>query len=155
MAPPPWLAGLGVWFALRMREVPGSNPGRAQFFFFFYSHIDPKLEFKIKLISIKTDNCRSPDSNLWIFSKHYKVKTFYISMMIWVCCDQYVLTIFFRQMELTNFISSQEKSQNMEKKRNIISNAIQHATGTFNTLLPSVFPSESSWESNNVEMVTA
>ena len=24
-----WLVGLGVWFALRVREVPGSNPGRA------------------------------------------------------------------------------------------------------------------------------
>ena len=25
----PWLVGLGVWFSLRVREVPGSNPGRA------------------------------------------------------------------------------------------------------------------------------
>ena len=25
-----WLVGLGVWFSLRVREVPGSNPGRAQ-----------------------------------------------------------------------------------------------------------------------------
>ena len=25
-----WLDGLGVWFALRVREVPGSNPGQAQ-----------------------------------------------------------------------------------------------------------------------------
>ena len=24
-----WLVGLGVWFSLRVREVPGSNPGRA------------------------------------------------------------------------------------------------------------------------------
>ncbi len=24
-----WLVGLGVWFLLRVREVPGSNPGRA------------------------------------------------------------------------------------------------------------------------------
>ena len=24
-----WLSGLGVWFALRVREVPGSNPGWA------------------------------------------------------------------------------------------------------------------------------
>ena len=24
------LVGLGVWFSLRVREVPGSNPGRAQ-----------------------------------------------------------------------------------------------------------------------------
>ena len=23
----PWLVGLGVWFSLRVREVPGSNPG--------------------------------------------------------------------------------------------------------------------------------
>ena len=29
-----WLDGLGVWFALRVREVPGSNPGQAQRFFF-------------------------------------------------------------------------------------------------------------------------
>ena len=27
-----WLDGLGVWFALRVREVPGSNPGQAQLF---------------------------------------------------------------------------------------------------------------------------
>ena len=27
------LFGLGVWFSLRVREVPGSNPGRAQCFF--------------------------------------------------------------------------------------------------------------------------
>ena len=27
------LVGLGVWFSLRVREVPGSNPGRAQFLF--------------------------------------------------------------------------------------------------------------------------
>ena len=27
-----WLVGLGVWFSLRVREVPGSNPGRAQHF---------------------------------------------------------------------------------------------------------------------------
>ena len=25
----PWLVGLGVWFSLWVREVPGSNPGRA------------------------------------------------------------------------------------------------------------------------------
>ena len=24
---PAWLSGLGVWFSLRVREVPGSNPG--------------------------------------------------------------------------------------------------------------------------------
>ena len=27
-----WLVGLGVWFSLRVREVPGSNPGRAHHF---------------------------------------------------------------------------------------------------------------------------
>ena len=27
-----WLVGLGVWFSLRVREVPGSNPGRAHYF---------------------------------------------------------------------------------------------------------------------------
>jgi hypothetical protein len=27
-----WLVGLGVWFSLRVREVPGSNPGRALLF---------------------------------------------------------------------------------------------------------------------------
>ena len=27
------LVGLGVWFSLRVREVPGSNPGQAHFFF--------------------------------------------------------------------------------------------------------------------------
>ena len=29
-----WLFGLGVWFSLRVREVPGSNPGGAHHFFF-------------------------------------------------------------------------------------------------------------------------
>ena len=29
-----WLDGLGVWFSLWVREVPGSNPGQAQLFFF-------------------------------------------------------------------------------------------------------------------------
>ena len=28
------LVGLGVWFSLRVREVPGSNPGRARFDYF-------------------------------------------------------------------------------------------------------------------------
>ena len=28
-----WLVGLGVWFSLWVREVPGSNPGRAHNFF--------------------------------------------------------------------------------------------------------------------------
>ena len=28
-----WLVGLGVWFSLWVREVPGSNPGQARFFF--------------------------------------------------------------------------------------------------------------------------
>ena len=39
------LSGLGVWFSLWVREVPGSNPGWAQFFFeerknFFRGHTD-------------------------------------------------------------------------------------------------------------------
>ena len=29
-----WLVGLGAWFSLWVREVPGSNPGRAQSFCF-------------------------------------------------------------------------------------------------------------------------
>ena len=29
-----WLVGLGVWFSLRVREVPGLNPGRALWYFF-------------------------------------------------------------------------------------------------------------------------
>ena len=32
-----WLVGLGVWFSLRVREVPGSNPGRAQSFCNLYT----------------------------------------------------------------------------------------------------------------------
>ena len=32
-----WLFGLGVWFSLRVREVPGSNPGGAQFFLCVFS----------------------------------------------------------------------------------------------------------------------
>ena len=31
-----WLVGLGVWFSLRVREVPGSNPGRALIFHFTF-----------------------------------------------------------------------------------------------------------------------
>ena len=33
-----WLNGLGVWFSLWVREVPGSNPGWAHCFFYFYVH---------------------------------------------------------------------------------------------------------------------
>ena len=34
-----WLVGLGVWFSLWVREVPGSNPGRAlQVFWYFTYH---------------------------------------------------------------------------------------------------------------------
>ena len=35
-----WLVGLGVWFSLRVREVPGSNPGRA----LFYHVLDTTLD---------------------------------------------------------------------------------------------------------------
>ena len=31
------LVGLGVWFSLRVREVPGSNPGRAPYLLLIYS----------------------------------------------------------------------------------------------------------------------
>ena len=34
-----WLSGLGVWFALRVREVPGSNPGWAHVTFFYFAHL--------------------------------------------------------------------------------------------------------------------
>ncbi len=30
-----WLVGLGAWFSLWVREVPGSNPGQAHYFLFF------------------------------------------------------------------------------------------------------------------------
>ena len=33
-----WLVGLGVWFSLRVREVPGSNPGRAFSFCLSFTH---------------------------------------------------------------------------------------------------------------------
>ena len=50
-----WLDGLGVWFSLRVREVPGSNPGQAHLTFleFFLVIIikkrlwDPTLTQKI------------------------------------------------------------------------------------------------------------
>ena len=90
----------------------------------YRSKVNEKLSYKITIFGHRTPIRE-------FFSKHSKVKIFYISMMIWVCCDRYVSTIFFRPMELTSFISNQEKSQNMGKKRNITLNAIQHATGTF------------------------
>ena len=31
-----WLGGLGVWFSLRVREVPDSNSGQAQKYFIYY-----------------------------------------------------------------------------------------------------------------------
>ena len=37
-----WLVGLGVWFSLRVREVPGSNPGRALYFYF-----DPRAKAEL------------------------------------------------------------------------------------------------------------
>ena len=68
-----WLSGLGVWFALRVREVPGSNPGWAlqhstrqvQPFLLFYllwgnylfSH--PQIAFNITFI-----DCRQKHSGL-------------------------------------------------------------------------------------------
>ena len=38
------LVGLGVWFSLRVREVPGSNPGRALSFFFSFFELNPFLK---------------------------------------------------------------------------------------------------------------
>ena len=46
------LVGLGVWFSLRVREVPGSNPGRAQCFFFQNIkiwHLDKKAPARFEL----------------------------------------------------------------------------------------------------------
>ena len=34
-----WLVGLVVWFSLRVREVPGSTPGRAHQMYFFFNKI--------------------------------------------------------------------------------------------------------------------
>ena len=42
-----WLNGLGVWFSLWVREVPGSNPGWAQLFF---HHLSAKGWFAIKML---------------------------------------------------------------------------------------------------------
>ena len=49
---PGWLDGLGVWFVLWVREVPGSNPGQAQNFRFlvlfpFFCKIESCLLMKI------------------------------------------------------------------------------------------------------------
>ena len=38
-----WLVGLGVWFSLWVREVPGSNPGRAHS---FWNNFDEKSDEK-------------------------------------------------------------------------------------------------------------
>ena len=40
-----WLVGLGVWFSLWVREVPGSNPGRALRFYFYKSSINFIIRF--------------------------------------------------------------------------------------------------------------
>ena len=43
-----WLVGLGVWFSLRVREVPGSNPGRALNIFFAFAHMWLHLVLLVK-----------------------------------------------------------------------------------------------------------
>ena len=57
LAPPPassqlamWLSGLGVWFSLWVREVPGSNPGWAQIFSAFFSEILRIFTFQINIL---------------------------------------------------------------------------------------------------------
>ena len=47
-----WLSGLGVWFALRVREVPGSNPGWAHRYpfissFYFFGQTITGFEMKL------------------------------------------------------------------------------------------------------------
>ena len=47
-----WLVGLGVWFSLRVREVPGSNPGRAR-------SVYHEVEFCVQWLG-KVSNSKSP-----------------------------------------------------------------------------------------------
>ena len=51
-APACWLVGLGVWFSLRVREVPGSNPGRALTF---------NLVIKVILLKVGPGEIRTRD----------------------------------------------------------------------------------------------
>ena len=51
-----WLSGLGVWFALRVREVPGSNPGWAHsknIFIYFEGEIRIRLFLQV-IFSLRT-----------------------------------------------------------------------------------------------------
>ena len=61
------LVGLGVWFSLRVREVPGSNPGRAQVLSahaveLLLSQIHPReigtFAVKLKLLYFHVEVCR-------------------------------------------------------------------------------------------------
>ena len=60
------LNGLGVWFSLWVREVPGSNPGWAQFYFFYGETDIVSHDIYSNICSILTANlifCQSYNKN--------------------------------------------------------------------------------------------
>ena len=53
-----WPVGLGVWFSLWVREVPGSNPGLAQRTDWNFLHLPPYMNMQIKTTTNHPE-CRS------------------------------------------------------------------------------------------------
>ena len=53
-----WLGGLGVWFALRVREVPGSIPGRARPFL-EESRLEVRVLKEVKIFFIIRKECKT------------------------------------------------------------------------------------------------
>ena len=53
-----WLVGLGVWFSLWVREVPGSNPGRALILFFL-------VNLQLLLAQLTKRDEMMHTSNIW------------------------------------------------------------------------------------------
>ena len=51
-----WLVGLGVWFSLRVREVPGSNPGRAPSCLLNVVHKEWKVCVDYTILAILTNS---------------------------------------------------------------------------------------------------
>ena len=78
-----WLVGLGVWFLLRVQEVPGSSPGQARFFFplfqlsfSFFPPVSCYLRWRIhKLADVL---CRKAVS--WVRGVR---RTFFFSQLSW------------------------------------------------------------------------
>ena len=72
-----WLNGLVVWFLLRVQEVPGSNPGWAQTFFYFRLIIihHKKIMFQIKGLKREQSNSWHADMRTCVAMQHMAKKT--------------------------------------------------------------------------------